>query len=300
MTPKTAKPTRIRSLASLTIVIVGLVIFMSGCNLTIDFDDYPYSGREDVQDVSDDSGDTADTTDAADTEDTRVEDAADTQMDTSDTTDAEPSDRPVLIFTEVMPDSSVEGTGSVEYGEFIEVKNVGKVAADPRRIVIELEDANRRIAIDPFPSDPEEQEVFDELKPIQPGEYFVFVRQDSDYYRITSNLEAGTFYEYGRWNEQVPLANNERTLTLFYRLSEFEADVTDKIEWVSRSLIDPSLQTAATLEIREDVALGVREVSESQAGNDSPSNWCYHADTIEGSPVKASPGGPTPATCTVD
>lgn len=297
MTSKTGKPFRARSLTARPITAAALAILLAGCNLSIDLDDYPYQGIPDAQDASDSVSDVTDTTDSVDT---REVDASDTASDTSDATDTEPSDQPVLIFTEVMPDSSVEGAGSVEYGEFIEIKNIGEAEADPRRVAIELEDANRRIEVDPFPSDAEEQTVLDELQPIQPGDYFVFVRQDSDYYRITTDLEAGTFYEYGRWNEQVPLANTERKLTLFYRRSEFDAVVTDRLEWVSRSLIDPSLETPATREIREDVALGVQEVSESQTGNNSPSNWCYHADTIEGSPVKASPGGPTPATCTVE
>jgi hypothetical protein len=275
-----------------------LFVAASGCNLTLDLEDYPYEGRGDVEDAASDTIEPTDTSDAADS---HTEDARDTAGDTFDATDVPPEERPTLIFTEVMPDSSVEGgAGSVEYGEFIEVKNVGTVPADPRRIVIELEDANRRITVDPFPADEREQQVLDGLQPIQPGEYFVFVRQDSDYYNITAGLEEGTFYEYGRWNEQIPLSNSERSLTMFYRLSEFEAFVTDKIEWVSRSLIDPSLQTPTNREIREDVALGVQEISESQSGNDSPANWCYHAETLPDSPVKASPGGPTPATCTVD
>ena len=299
MTSRLDHPSDVGRSPTRLLVTLLLLLAASGCNLTLDLGEYPYQGGPDVEDVSTDS---LDSIDGADTMDMSSDDVFDAQQDTFDATDVEPEDRPVLIFTEVMPDSSVEGgASSVEYGEFVEIKNIGKVPADPRRIIIEFEDADRRIAVDPFPSDEREQQVLDELQPIEPGEYFVFVRKDTDYYRITEGLEAGTFYEYGRWNnEQLPLSNSERTLTLFYRFSDFEAFVTDKIEWVSRSLIDPSLQTPTNREIREDVALGVQEISESQSGNDSPANWCYHAETLPDSPVKASPGGPTPATCTVD
>lgn len=254
---------------------------MAACNLTLDLDDYPYEAAQDAVDSVSDVDADGDIRDAADI-------------------DARDEARPILIFTELMPDSSTDGTSSVEYGEFFEIKNVGQAPADPRNIFIKLEDGDREIAIDTIVFDEREQAILDELKPIAPGDYFVFVRQDDDYYRITADLAPGTFYEYGRWNDQVPLSNRERSLTLIYKVNGEDPTVTDRVEWISGSLIDPSLVTNTTRSMREDVSIGVQAISESQADNNSPTNWCYHVNPLSGSPVRASPGRPTPADCTFE
>lgn len=273
----------------LAVLLFGLLA--SGCNLNMDLDEYPYRKgedaflREDTTDTSaDDVGDAApDVPDVADTGDIRDE--------------KPPSGKPYLIFSELMPDTSTPPGESTEYGEYIEVKNVGTAPADPRRIIIRLSGSDRRIQVDPFPSEPREREVFDALKPIEPGAYFVFVRRDTDYYRLTEALERGTYYEFGRWYDSVPLSNASRRLQLSYRTAEFHLVEHDAIEWAGGRLIDPTGESTATLGGREDAAWGLRRDFEDAQKNDDPANWCFHATSLPDSPVMASPGQPTPTDC---
>ncbi|QDG50660.1 lamin tail domain-containing protein [Persicimonas caeni] len=279
---------------TLAVLLLGLVA--SGCNLAVDVDEYPYRGRGDAFLVED-------TTDTTDITDTSVQDGGDTS-DTADTIDPQditdekpPSGKPFLIFTELMPDSSMPPDESTEYGEFIEVKNIGTAPADPRRIIIQLGGSERRIQVDPFPSDDAEREVFDNLQWIEPGEYFVFVREDRDYYKLTAELEAGTFYEYGRWFDAVPLSNSSRRLQLSYKAAEFHLVEHDAIEWAGGRLIDPTGESIETLGSQEDVAWGLHRDFEDAQENNDPTNWCFHVTPLTDSPVMASPGRPTPTDC---
>ncbi len=273
------------------LLTVCLLAAAAGCNLTLDVEEYPYRAAGDVDGqtdatVADAEPDAADTTDSADAADgTDGPDA-----------DSKPGE-PHLIFTEVMPDVSTPPETSVELGEYIEVKNVGTAPADPRRIIIQLAGSNRRIQVDAFPTDPEERRVFEALEPIEPGGYFVFVREDHDYYGLTDDLPPGSFYEYGRWFDAVPLSNSSRRLQLAYRAAEFELEAHDAIEWASSKLIDPNGDSTATLPVREDVAWGVHPDHEDPASNDDPAHWCYHADTVGAGVVQASPGAATPSDC---
>jgi hypothetical protein len=257
---------------------------LTGCNLSIDVEEYPYRGQPVVVDL----GAEAD----------GGEDAVDDVADVADAVEDAPAPaQPVLIFTELMADVSTDEGLFIEAGEYLEVKNVGEAAADPRRIIIQVSGSNRRIQVNPFPSSDEEQQVFDELRAVEPGEYFVFVRSDSDYYRITDDLEAGTFYEYGRWSDAVPLTNSSRRLTLAYRTSEFELDKHDIIEWTGHRLIDPTGASEATLPVISDAAWGLVTTFEDPATNDDPAHWCLHTDELDDSPVRGSPGLPTPKSC---
>lgn len=278
------------------IVVALVAVWAAGCNLTLDVQEYPYSGGADVV-VPD-----VDTPDAA-------QDAADAALDAApevgdvgdaDAADAQPSGKPYLIFTELMPDVTTPPNGSVETGEYVEVKNIGTAPADPRRIIIQLAGSNRLIQVNPFPVDEEGRRVFEQLQDIAPGEYFVFVRQDSNYYKLTAGLAEGTYYEYGRWSDAVPLSNSTRRLVLSYRTDEFHRVQQDAIEWASHSLIDPAGGSDATLALREDAAWGVMSEYEDAHDNDDPAHWCYHVDPLPDSPIKASPGAPTPANCTTE
>lgn len=278
-------------------LLLGVVA--SGCNLTVDLEEYPYRSRGDAF-LVDDGSDAADVSDATDTTDTRRDVAADTSdaRDTTDITDEKPpTGKPFLIFTELMPDTSTPPDESTEFGEYIEIKNIGTAPADPRRIIIQLGGSNRRIQVDPFPSEDAEREVFDGLQWIDPGEYFVFVREDRDYYKLTAELEAGTFYEYGRWFDAVPLSNSSRRLQLSYQAAQFHLVEHDAIEWAGGRLIDPTGESTATLGGREDAAWGLRRDFEDAQKNDDPANWCFHATSLPDSPVMASPGQPTPTDC---
>ncbi len=276
------------------ILVALLVVGIAGCNLTLDVANYPYqgAGARDAGplDARADVADTAELDAAADTADaTEATDASD---------DATSGGKPYLIFTELMPDTSAPPGESVEYGEYVEVKNVGTAPADPRRIIIRLAGSNRRIQVNPFPITEEGQRALAALRPIAPGHYFVFVRQDSDYYKLTANLKQGAFYEYGRWSDAVPLSNASRRLVLAYRDSEFHIVIHDTVEWSAHSLIDPEGQSDATLPVREDVAWGLEADFEDDYANNDPAHWCYHVDALPGSPIKASPGAPTPSDCT--
>jgi hypothetical protein len=274
------------------------MLVAGGCNLNLDLDEHPYRDRDSalIADATDTAvEDARDTTEPDATTDTAVVDVADGGDDAIDT--AKPSGKPYLIFTELMPDSSSPPEDSTEYGEYLEIKNVGTAPADPRRIIIQLSGSDRRIQVDPFPAGDEEREVFEGLQLIEPGEYFVFVRQDDPHYKLTNRLDDGTFYEYGRWFDAVPLSNSSRRLQLSYRASEFNLVAHDAVEWASHRLIDPTGDSNATLAGREDIAWGVHPDFEDATGNNDPANWCFHVDALLASPVKASPGAPTPANC---
>lgn len=283
----------------LTFAVLLSTVVVSGCNLTVDLDEHPYRSRGDAFLAEDADG-------ATDRTDTPVADAGDTDgvadasdpADTTDVTDEKPpSGKPFLIFTELMPDTSSPPDESTEFGEYIEVKNIGTAPADPRRIVIQLGGSTRRIQVDPFPSDDAERQVFENLQWVAPGEYFVFMREDRDYYKLTDGLEQGTYYEYGRWFDAVPLSNSSRRLQLSYEAAEFQLVEHDAIEWAGGRLIDPTGESSATLGGREDVAWGLhRDLEDAQENND-PANWCYHVTALPDSPVKASPGRPSPTDC---
>jgi hypothetical protein len=275
-----------------------VMLAATGCNLSLDLGQYPYSGQRDAA-LTDAAADTT-----VDTDERDVSTPTDTG-DSSDVVDAgdvrdvrKPSGKPYLIFTELMPDSSAPEGENIEYGEYIEVKNVGTAPADPRRIIIQLSGSERRIQVDPFPSGDVEREIFNGLELIEPGDYFVFIRQDAPVYNLTAALDDGTYYEYGRWFEAVPLSNSSRRLQLSYRPSEFQLIAHDAVEWASQSLIDPAGNSNATLDTQENIAWGVHPDFEGAGTNDDPANWCYHVDLLPESDVKASPGGPTPANCT--
>jgi hypothetical protein len=292
-------PAHLLVVAALSLVSVG------GCNLHLDVDQYPYQNRSDTalfEDARDDTSTDVSDTDVPDSSTDAAIDASDSsEHDISDSSDAgdtqTPTGKPFLIFTELMPDSSTPPEIGTEYGEYIEVKNIGTAPADPRRIFIQLSGSDRRIKVDPFPSGDVEQEVFDGLQLIEPGDYFVFVRQDDPHYNLTTRLDDGTYYEYGRWFDDVPLSNSSRRLQLSYRASEFDLIHHDAVEWAVNSLIDPTGTSNVTLNIREDVAWGVRPDFEDASANDDPAHWCFHIAPLIASPVKASPGQPTPANC---
>ncbi|MFW5966203.1 MAG: hypothetical protein ACOCV2_01740 [Persicimonas sp.] len=269
-------------------LLVAASMVSAACNLSIDVDEHPYRGRDVGSDASPPD---ANAPDGGADADASKSDAADGGTDSG-------TDSQRLIFTELMPDVTAPPDEGVEYGEYIEIKNVGTKPADPRRVIIELVDSDRRIRVDPFADNEEEQEVVDALDPIEPGEYFVFLRRDDEYYGFDEALDESQYYEYGRYSEDVPLANSTRGLKLAYQPTEFERDYHDEVAWANGELIDPSGSSNEVLPMREDVAWGVEADSEDRDANADPLNWCYHQETIGAGVVAASPAEPTPDDCT--
>lgn len=269
-------------------LLLAASLVSAACNLSIDVDDHPYRGRDVGADAAPPD---ADATDGGADADAIEDDGSDDPPDSG-------TDRHELIFTELMPDVSAPPEEGVEFGEYIEIKNVGTAPADPRRVVIELVDSDRRIRVDPFADNEEEQKVLDGLEPIDPGEYFVFLRRDDEYYGFDQALDPSRYYEYGRFSEDVPLANSSRGLQLAYQPTEFQLEYHDEVAWVDGELIDPSGSSNETLAMREDVAWGVEPESEDKDANADPQNWCYHQETIGAGVIAASPATPTPDDCT--
>ncbi|MBA2661614.1 MAG: hypothetical protein H0U74_04925 [Bradymonadaceae bacterium] len=206
---------------------------------------------------------------------------------------------PKLIFTELMIRPSQPPHSTQELGEYIEIKNIGDSPADPRKIIIDLIETNDRIEVDRVASSQAERIVLQGLRPIEPGGYFVFVREDSDFYQISFHLAQGSYYEYGVWSRQIGLSNQTRTLSLLYEAEEFEFVKQDEVGWRDGSLVDLSGRTPVGLEILRDIALGLRADKEYLDGKDrgEPANWCYHVAAFAPGPLYGSPGAATPGDC---
>jgi hypothetical protein len=258
--------------------IAAWAMATAGCHLTIDLEDYPYPITIWQEGPVD-------------------EDVWDTALPDEDTTPSTPQLGPMLVFTELMVRVSAPPDSFQELGEYIEIKNIGDAPADPRRIVISLVESNERILVDNVIESDAERFVVQTLKPIQPGGYFVFVRNDSPYYGITRQLSPGSYYEYGIWYRSIGLPNFTRTLRLLYRVDEFIHEQHDEVGWRQGQLVDLTGENSATLAITEDIALGVRPGFENAKANTDPANWCYHVLPFGEGPLHGSPGQASPERC---
>lgn len=269
-------------------------VWLTGCNLTLDTDEYPYTllvdldaGRHDV------------TLDGVVEPDVPEDMLPDIERDV-------PVDMPMgevaLMITELMINTSeMAGGSNGEAGEYIEVKNVGDAAADPRRVSFQIVTESgepQSIAVTP-PTSPDQIEIYTNLLDIQPGDYFVFVRYSTTGFPASTLLDPGTFFDYGKAGASPGLGNSgERTLTVQY----FDGTTIrphDSVRWNGNAL-RPSDVTMAepSLGVIEDVALSVGRDFESPQLNDDPAHWCQEiteiagAGTFFGSPGKG-------ATCTL-
>lgn len=264
-----------------TAILIGLVVVLLGavgCNLPFDLADYPYPMRIDVPDEKDAF-------------------ISDTPGPNIETGPPLPQLGPMLVFTELMIRTSPPPNSFQELGEYIEIKNVGDAPADPRRIVIDLVESSERISVDRVIDSEAERLIVTSLKPVPPGGYFVFVRDDSNHYGITQNLSPGTYYEYGVWNRSIGLPNFTRTLRLLYEVDSFVHEEHDEIGWAQGRLIDLRGESGESLQIIEDIAMGVRQGRESAKANSDPANWCYHVLPFGEGPLYGSPGLPSPDNC---
>jgi hypothetical protein len=209
-------------------------------------------------------------------------------------TDMEP---PVikLRFTELLVDSSPDN--SMELGEYIEVTNVGTAPVNPRFIQIDLVGSSMQIGVDLTPDDMNEQKIFNEIKMLMPGDSFVFVRQDTPMYRITQGLEAGTFYEYGRWNSgtNIGLSNDARTISLLYPDPETMLPMEhDRLTWHNKQLVEVNTMVSdSPLPIEENIAWSLDPLRYDYGPPSDASDWCYDPGRLTGTRlVRGSPGRP--------
>lgn len=272
---------------------LGGVVLSSACNLAIDTDEYPYQQPIVVADMGQDTIVVPD-------EGMAVPDMpADAVGDVSEDvgTDQGVVGTPELMITEVFINpSEVSAIGNGEIGEFIEVKNVGTAAADPRRASFQIvADGGEPQTISvPAPTNSDQLAVYMDLKPIEPGEYFVYVRFVSDGLPLAALEPAIAFFDYGRSGVLVSLANSgSRTLTLQY-FDGKTIRTQDSIRWSSNALRPITGELDPSLPIIQDVSLSVGREFENRDDNDTPANWCEEITEVAGpDTVFASPGGPS-------
>jgi hypothetical protein len=258
----------------------AITLSCASCNLDLETADYPYQVAIVIEE---DTGNT--TPDANDAADASIpEDAGDAGVDMA------PPGQPSLVITEVLINTSFEDTALGELGEYVEIKNVGDGPADPRAISMRLTNVGSDQFADIFISTPvsqEQLEVIRTLKPIEPGDYFVFVRYAVEGVPITTTLEEGRSYDVGRFGQGASISNSgERVLELRYNDGN-NIVISDRVRWRSNDLIAANGDASESLEYQEDVALTVRPEFEDPAENNTPDRWCLSGDIfgqIFGSP----------------
>lgn len=208
--------------------------------------------------------------------------------------DAPAPSPPSLMFTEVMFELLTDADSATPppTGEYIEVKNVGSGPADPRDIVLFLTNLDNftvsRIRAE-VSIVPEEQEAYNALQPIEPGEYFVFIRHH-DSAAVTDALPPGSFYDYGRFNTTtLPHTSVEVKLDLGYQMDDGSVSVFDTLRWRGENFQADSIEQPA-VRIVSGAAIELDASIASAEENDDPTVWC-----VSSAPLGANfgtPGGP--------
>lgn len=267
-----------------SILFLSAIFFAgSGCHLAFDLEAYPYQTVEQENEETGNQG---------------AEGYSEVDLDADgDADDEDAREGPKLLISELMIRPSSPPASGVELGEYIEILNVGDEAIHPREIIIEILETNDRISIDRLISSPEEEAAVASIKAIEPGEYFVFVRTDDPFYEIVPELRPGSFYEYGRWHRSVSLSNFSRTLRLLEVEGDFGFKIHHEVGWRQGFLSDIDETSPVRLDIREDIALGLRPGVEDEEEARDPVNWCYHLNRFSGGPLVGSPGRATPQSC---
>lgn len=269
--------------------VLSGTLLLGGCNLGINVEDYPYTLTI-VEDATEDIPEKPDLVDIP--KDIPKDETPDLVEDMPDMEKDIPEDIPKvgvkLIFTEVMIQSKKRDSN--EYGEYVEVVNIGDTDADATKIVIRLDTANGKdIKVRLPPSnDPDEQGQFKNLKPIKPGEHFVFVRQDDSNYGVLNAAGVGQGYEW-RWTDRTIALTNSgpRKLTLIYDVA-----IQDVVGWTEGKWAgDGDMPPSTTLLVEEGVSITLDANSYTAEGNNDPAAWCA-ADTVFGNDRHlGSPGG---------
>lgn len=200
---------------------------------------------------------------------------------------------PLLVFTEVLIDSTATWTGLGDRGEYIEIKNIGEGPADPRRVAMQLSDptadnpVKQRIQV-ALPVTVEEREVVGNLKPIEPGGYFVFVRFETEQIPVSTVVMPGSSYDFGVYANGPTLADaGPRELELTY-----DAELSDVVRWQDGQLIAPD-GAGDGVAIEPDKALALDVGSEDPQLNDDPKKWCIPPEPFGTGIANGTPGGAT-------
>lgn len=258
-----------------------------GCNLGLDLDEYPYQGP---LVINFDAGDEGVVQDAGRDAPPDIDDSMPPDMEPDQDI---PVGSPQLVITELLINSKSDPSFTGEVGEYIEIKNIGDGPADPRAISFNIENVNsasRSTVSVPLPATTEQVKVYGELKDIQPGQYFVFIRFETAEVPLSQILDNGTFFDWGNYGQNTSLANSgERLLELRYfdgvGLQEF-----DRVRWGNNTLVDEIGMETVSRPLDENVALSVTAGSETSRANDAPAVWCQESEVIPGGSTTGTPG----------
>ncbi len=221
---------------------------LTGCNLTIDSESYPY---EPIPEIG--------------------------------------ISAPELIFTEILPwSSATAGLSTDERGEFIEVKNIGNIEIDPQDIFIEIRTSESDAPIQTIevikPRSAEAIKATDALKPIQPGEYFVFIRYETQ--KSPLELDQSKFYDYGEFGEKIELDQSQtRFLTLSFRGKDGIVR-SDGLSWEANRF-RATKSTQLEMEVDRSIVLDFNK--ENNEDNDLTESWCLEK-SLESKGIRATPG----------
>lgn len=277
--------------AQVWVVALGLSV-LGGCNLGVDVDQYPYVTIIQEEDLGEDLRDMKPAPDMAPQPDLAVDMPAE-DMTPDLPPDMKPTFRgPRLIFTEVMISTTKRGATN-EFGEYIEIANIGDEPASLSNVEIRLDTSSAttlKIKLSPTP-ELKEQQQFDALETIKPGEHFVFVRDDDEDYGITTMLELGYFFEWHYSQAGVGLSNTTRKLTLFYSKNQ-GLFTQDEISWASGNLEDQKTKEKdPDLGVTENVAFVLDYRAYTDEDNDETKNWCLATELIDAKDqLRGSPG----------
>lgn len=271
-----------------------MLALLCSCNLAFDINGSPYQGPGDPVDMPIDQP--VDSPSDLPDQDMSQPDMPVEDTDVDEAPDLPPPSPPQLVITEIMINTGPIGQ-SGEMGEYIEVKNVSEsVSADPRQIsfIIHGEQGRTSTISIPPPASAEELEMYNNLKSVPPGGYFVFVRFLVEELPLEALVGSGNYFDYGTYGAAASLANSgDRRIELQY-FHEQTFLPFDSVRWVNSNLrpSDPTLE-APSLPIIEDVALSVRPRFEAADLNDTPDAWCAETLQVAGpESFFGSPGGP--------
>ncbi len=198
---------------------------------------------------------------------------------------------PELVITEVLVDTTSAQPGIGERGEFVEIKNAGTGPADPRDVTLAFivgEATERRVQVTQ-PGTPDEILVVGRLKPIGPGDYFVFVRYEASDAPLRELVGEGRYYDFGRYGLSHPELENEKPVRLEVR---YRGVTVDAIEWEDGEL-RPLNGEGAGVSYIPNQSVGVDEQNEHADFNDDVTAWCASDAAIGEGIFLGSPGSPT-------
>jgi hypothetical protein len=273
-----------------------------GCNLSTDLDAYPYRGAI-IIDPDDDGITPIDMPQTPDVPaDLDLDAAPDLADDMPAPDDMTPDMEPLVVklrFTEILVSSTANSSSNNdEDGEFIEITNIGTAPVDPALIQITV--AANTISVDTTADNAEELEIINGIKPLLPGQSFVFVRADSSVYGIIRGLPLGTFYEYKRWSSNIALSNTTRTISLIYPnpLTKVPEE-HDRLSWFSGRLVEVDSEASDfELPLIRNISWSLDPEWYTFGPPSDASDWCYETNKLSGSTlVRGSPGSPLAGPC---